>query len=128
MATPILVDTDVMIDFLRGNPKAGALLKANTANMILPAMVVAELYAGVRGDQEKDTLDALMTLFRIIPVSAELARKGGLLKNQYCKSHGTGLADAIIAATAIGEKADLKTLNTKHYPMLKGLRAPYRKS
>lgn len=128
MAVPILVDTDVMIDFLRGNPKAAALLKANTANMILPAMVVAELYAGVRGDKEKDMLDSLMSLFRIIPVSPELARTGGLLKNQYFKSHGTGLADAIIAATAITEKADLKTLNTKHYPMLKGLRAPYRKS
>lgn len=128
MAAPILIDTDVMIDFLQGNPKAGALLKANAANMILPAIVVAELYAGVRGAEEENMLDSLMSLFRIIPVSAELARTGGLLKNQYFNSHGTGLADAIIAATAIAEKADLKTLNTKHYPMLKGLHAPYRKA
>jgi len=43
------------------------------------------------------------------------------------KSHGVGLADAILAATAEVENAELKTLNTKHYPMLKGLRPAYKK-
>ncbi|TFG89271.1 MAG: type II toxin-antitoxin system VapC family toxin, partial [Hyphomicrobiales bacterium] len=41
------------------------------------------------------------------------------------KSHGVGLADAIIAATADSENAELKTLNVKHYPMFKGLTPPY---
>ena len=36
--------------------------------------------------------------------------------------------DAIIAATAEAERADLKTLNVKHYPMIKGLKPAYRKS
>jgi len=35
------------------------------------------------------------------------------------------LADAIIAATATLENASLKTLNTKHYPMFKGLAPAY---
>jgi len=128
MAKPILADTDVMVDFLRGHPKAVALIKANSANIILPTIVVAELYAGVRGDAELQTLDALISLFRTIPVSQELARQGGLYKNEYAKSHGVGLADAIIAATAKVENAEFKTLNTKHYPMLKGLKPPYRKT
>ena len=42
-------------------------------------------------------------------------------------SHGVGLADAILAATAESEDAELKTLNRKHYPMLKGLRPAYMK-
>jgi hypothetical protein len=37
------------------------------------------------------------------------------------------LADAIIAATAEAENADLKTLNIKHYPMIKGLKPAYTK-
>ncbi len=124
---PILIDTDVMVDFLRGNPKAVALVNTHSAEIILSSIVVAELYAGVRGDQELQALDSLMSLFRIIPVSPELAREGGLFKNKYAKSHGVGLADAIIAASAKAEHAELKTLNTKHYPMFKGLRPPYKK-
>ncbi len=128
MPAPVLIDTDVMVDFLRGNPKAVALVTAHSARIILSAIVVAELYAGVRGDGELQTLDSLMSLFRIVPVSPELARQGGLFKNEYAKSHGVGLADAIIAASAKAEHAELKTLNTKHYPMFKGLRPPYRKT
>jgi len=52
---------------------------------------------------------------------------GGLYKRDYGKSHGVGLADAILTATAEAENAELKTLNTKHYPMLKGLRPAYKK-
>ena len=37
------------------------------------------------------------------------------------------LADAMIAATAQAERAELKTLNVKHYPMIKGLKPAYRK-
>ncbi|MHC4458909.1 MAG: PIN domain-containing protein, partial [Planctomycetota bacterium] len=52
---------------------------------------------------------------------------GGLYKRDYGKSHGVGLADAILAATAEAENAELKTLNTEHFPMLKGLRPAYTK-
>ena len=48
-------------------------------------------------------------------------------KRDYAKSHGVGLADAIIAATVYAEHAELKTLNAKHYPMIKGLKPAYRK-
>jgi len=58
-----------------------------------------ELYAGVRGDDELNTLDSLVSLFRVVTVSPALARAGGLFKRDYAKSHGIGLADAIIAAT-----------------------------
>ncbi len=66
-----------------------------------------------------------MALFRIIPLSVEIARAGGLYKKQYAKAYGVGLADAIIAATAVVENAELKTLNVKHYPMIKDLRPAY---
>ena len=95
--------------------------------IILSSIVVAELYAGVRGDGEQAALEELISLFRVVPVSGEVAKKGGLYKRDYGKSHGVGLADAILAATAEAENAALKTLNVKHYPMLKGLRPAYTK-
>ena len=125
MAKLLLFDTDVMVDFLRGHPKSVALVKAHSTRIIFSSIVVAELYAGVRDDDERDVLDNLVSLFPVVPVSAALARAGGLFKKDYDKSHGVGLADAIIAATAESENAELKTLNTKHYPMFKGLKPPY---
>ena len=128
MTKCVLVDTDVMVDFLRGQSQAVALVRAQAARIILSSIVAAELYAGVRGDEELNTLDSLIRLFRVIPVSPELARAAGLYKKDYAKSHGVGLADAIIAATAQAENADLYTLNTKHYPMIKGLKPAYTKT
>jgi predicted nucleic acid-binding protein len=128
MQRRLLVDTDVMVDFLRGQTKACSLITDHSNRIILPSIVVAELYAGVKGDKELATLDRLLSLFRIVPVSSEIARKGGLFKRDYAKSHGVGLADAIIAATAVVENADFKTLNIKHYPMIAGLKPAYRKA
>jgi predicted nucleic acid-binding protein len=128
MSKPALVDTDVIVDFLRGYPKAVDLVKTEMSRIIFPSIVVAELYAGVRGTDELASLDAFISLFRVIPTSAPIARAAGIHKRNYAKSHGVGLADAIIAATAEAEDADLYTLNTKHYPMFKTLQPPYTKT
>lgn len=127
MERPIIVDTDVLVDFFRGFEKGVAFVNANSSRIILSSIVAAELYAGVKGDEEQNALEEFFSLFRVIPVTAEIANAGGLYKSDYGKSHGVGLADAIIAATAEAEKADLKTLNTKHYPMIKGLKPAYKK-
>jgi predicted nucleic acid-binding protein len=127
MAGSILLDTDILVDFLRGHSKAMAFVKANFARIILSSIVVAELHAGVKGDSEQTVLEDFVSLFRIVPVNVNIAKSAGLYKRDYGKSHGVGLADAILAATAEVEKAELKTLNTKHYPMLRGLRPAYTK-
>ena len=127
MNPPQLADTDILIDFLRGHPHAVEFVRNNRKRILLSAVVAAELYAGVRGEKELSQLDAFLGLFRMIPVTPDLARAGGLYKMTYGKSHGVGLADAIIAATADAKQAELKTLNIKHYPMFPGLKAAYKK-
>jgi len=127
MVRPLVLDTDVLIDFFRGHSKAVAYVQAHASRIILSSIVVAELYAGVKGEAEETTLADFIALFRVIPITREIAQAGGLYRRDYGKSHGVGLADAILAATTEAEGAELKTLNTKHYPMLKGLRPPYTK-
>lgn len=127
MAKMILLDTDVLIDFFRGYGKAVALVNKYNARIILSSIVVAELFAGVKGDMEQAALQNFISLFRVVPIDTEIGKAGGLYKRDYGKSHGVGLADAILAATAEAENAELKTLNTKHYPMLKGLKPAYDK-
>ena len=127
-ARPILLDTDVLVDFLRGHDEAVAFVSANANRIILSAVVVAELYSGVKGATEEAALDDVVGLFRVVEITAEVARVGGLYRRDYGKSHGVGLADALLVATAEAEGAELATLNTRHYPMVKGLRPAYRKA
>ncbi len=127
MAGAILLDTDVLVDFFRGNGEAVAFINANSTRIILSSIVVAELYAGVKGDAEQTIIEDFVSLFPVISVNVEIAKAGGLFKRDYGKSHGVGLADAILAATAEVENAELRTLNIKHYPMIKGLSPAYTK-
>jgi len=123
-----LVDSDVLIDYLRGISQANKFVQKHSKEIIISSIVVTELYAGIRGPRDIALVDNLLSLFIIISVSEQIARTGGILKNEYGKSHGISLADAIIAATSIHENAELKTLNVKHFPMIKGLKPAYRKS
>lgn len=130
MPRPCLVDTDVLVEYLRGHPSAIRFVRDHANRIILSAMSVAELYAGVRGGvngPEQLALANFLSLFSIIPVSAEVAKVGGRYRRDYAGSHGVGLADAVIAATAVLSDAELKTLNVKHYPMFDGLEAAYRR-
>ncbi|GAB6088770.1 PIN domain-containing protein [Spirochaeta dissipatitropha] len=128
MLLQLLVDTDVMIDFLRGLPEAVDLIQENSTRIALPAIVVAELYAGVRNQSEQAVLDHLFKLFPVFSLTPEIARTAGLLTRDYGKSHATGLADAVIAATATATQSELTTLNTRHYPMFPNLASAYKKA
>ena len=77
MKRSILLDTDVLVDFLRGHSKAVAFVKKHSTQIVLSAITVAELYAGVRGDEELEALDDLVSLFPVLPVTADLAKAGG---------------------------------------------------
>ena len=124
----LLLDTDVMIDFLRSRAEAVSYLESLLAPPFISAVTVAELYAGVREGTERQSLENLVNKLKVVPVGREIAVRCGLLRRDYFKSHGGGIIDAIIAATAEAENAVLVTLNEKHFPMLANVFVPYRKS
>ena len=103
MAKPILIDTDILVDFFRGYSKAVVFVNKYNDRIILSSIVVAELFAGVKGDTEQTALQDFISLFRVVPVNTEIGKTGGLYKRDYGKSHGVGLADAILAAIAAAE-------------------------
>lgn len=124
----ILPDTDILVDYLRGYPASVAYIADHADRIKLSVMVIAELYAGVRNDEDMRKLDAFVKCFPAVLITAEIARRAGLYRRHYAKSHGVGLSDAVIAATAELEDLDLKTFNMKHYPMINELCAPYAKT
>ena len=123
----LLVDKDVLIDFLRGLEQAKHFIANLPDEVYISAITVAELYVGVRNGKERTTLTELIDTFEIIDLNAELTAEGGLLRRDYGLSHGVGLNDALIAATAIKRRLQLATLNAKHYPAIKKVLVPYLK-
>jgi predicted nucleic acid-binding protein len=124
----LLIDTDVLIDYLRDRAEAVTYLESLTPPLSISAITVAELYAGVRDGAERSTLDQFIDSFQIIAIDENIAVRAGLIRRDFGKSHGTGLADAIIAATAELQQADLVTLNGKHFQMLNEVVIPYQRS
>ncbi len=96
----LLLDTDVLIDFLRGHPEAIQLLETSNHKFWISAVSVAELYIGVRDGKEREVLDQLIGLLRVVEINTEIARQAGLWPRKYGRSHGTGIMDALIAAYA----------------------------
>ena len=127
MARTLLIDTDVLVDYLRELPQAVDYLESLEEDVCTSSIVIAELYGGVRDGKERLALDSLLSVFDIKPIDMELAERGGLLRRDFAPRHGTGLADALIAATAQQCGAGLVTLNAKHFPMLQDVIVPYRK-
>lgn len=128
MPEPLLIDTDVIIDYLREQEDAVAYIESLTNPLLTSVITVAELYSGVREGGERTKLETFILAFELVQVSEEIAVKGGLYRRDYSKSHTVGLADALIAATAEICGATLVTLNIKHFPMLKSVKAPYAKA
>ncbi|MBA3603007.1 MAG: type II toxin-antitoxin system VapC family toxin [Parachlamydiaceae bacterium] len=125
----LLIDTDVIIDYLRGNSLAIAYLNEVQAKYIcyISTITIAELFSGVRDENEKQLLHNFSKEFYVSMFNESLAQKAGLFRRDYGKSHGASLADCIIAAIAEDLGATLITLNKKHFPMLKKVKIPYQK-
>lgn len=120
-----MIDTDVIIDYLRGKSDAVAYIEGLANPLLISVITVAELYSGVREGDERKALGSFVSAFELVAVTNDMAVKGGLFCRDYRKSHNVGLADAIIAATAEAKGATLVTLNDKHFPMLASVHVPY---
>jgi predicted nucleic acid-binding protein len=128
MAARLLIDTDVLIDYLRGYPDAVSYVEAQQERLLISVVTVAELYAGVREGEERSRLERFLRAFEIIPPDQRLAVQGGRYRRDSSKSYNVGLADALIAATATQWQVTLVTLNRKHFPMLQDVLVPYHKA
>lgn len=125
MSESFLLDSNILVDYLRNRTEAVEFFGRLSAAPKISAITVAELYAGVREGREREILDRLVADIGVVNVDSVIAAKGGLLRREYLKTFGLEIADAIIAATAQIEDAELVTLNRKHFPMFSRVVVPY---
>jgi predicted nucleic acid-binding protein len=113
-----VVDTDIAIDFLRKREYARILLNrwADDGLLAVSTLTHLEIYQGMKPAEEADTnafLDGLVSIGVDVPVAWQA---GMMLRALRSKGITIGMADAIIAATALWLGVPLLTNNVEHYP------------
>lgn len=116
----IIVDTDVLIWYLRGNEKARRVIQQRD-EFSLSVITYMELVQGMRNKQELNTLRQALHAWqaRILYINEEISAKAMFAVEQHYLSHSMQLADALIGATAVVHGLPLLTGNDKHYRAMK---------
>jgi toxin FitB len=97
-----LVDTDVVIDHLRG------VRRLPSFPLAYSVITRCELFAG-RDDAKH--LRAVLAPMQELPVESAIAERGGTLRRRF----GVPTPDALIAATALAHGLPLITRNVRHF-------------
>jgi len=113
-----LVDTDIIIDYLRRREYALELLTrwAEGGLLAVSGITHFEVFAGMKIGEEPATsafLDGIVSVAIDVPIARHAGEMSGRLR---AKGMTVGMADCIIAASAILLSVPLLTNNVAHYP------------
>ncbi len=116
-----LLDTDILVDIQRGHSPALAWFSGLTELPRVPGFVVMELIQDAQNMQQvREVLRLVAPLPVVWPTAVDCQRALTDFVT-YHLSHGLGLLDSLIAATAIGLSGSLCTFNVRHYRVVPGL-------
>jgi predicted nucleic acid-binding protein len=128
-ADAVLVETTILVDFLRRSDAAADYLDAarRQANLICSAVTQAELIVGARTRAEVRAIDQLLARFQIEPIVADDSVRSLKWLRRYYHAHGVGFHDCLLAAAAVRLRIAVVTLNEKHFKVLPGVKVirPY---
>lgn len=123
----VVLDTDVLIDYLRGLPAAGRYVDGLASVPTCSEVTRVEVLRGMRSHERRVTERFLATL-RWSAVDEQTSQLAGELGRRFRQRHGgIGVADLVVAATAARLGLPLATLNVRHFPMFERLEPAYRR-
>ena len=118
----MVIDTDVIIWYMKGNEKAYKTIE-NSKNFFISVVTYMELVQGMRNKKELNNLRKALHDWnsKILYISEEISVKAMFFVEQHYLSHSIQLADALIGATAVAYGLPILTSNDKHYKILKDI-------
>ena len=120
----IVVDTDVLIDALRGRqPAAGRVAEGLEAGALATtAVTVFELLSGAKGRRQMESIGALLGALPVLPFDAAAGEEAASLRRKLeGRGEGIGMADYLIAGVCVTRSAALLTGNRKHFQRIDAL-------
>lgn len=119
----LIIDTSILIDYLRGGMKWEELLKKfeKDTELFLPTIVIFELFSGKSTSDPKviKEINNFINFFQKVELTEKIAKRAGELFRDVNKN--LGAPDYIIAASALELNATVLTLNKKHFEQITNL-------
>lgn len=117
----ILLDTTVLIDFLRGDQSVAERLRERRVGLFLTsAIVVEELSYGIRSgeEEEEEVVHGLVDGLEVVAVGRDEAALAARWRREHARGGVTlSQPDCLIAACAVTRGVPLATANVRHFPM-----------
>ena len=118
----MIIDTDVLIWYMRGNKKAYNLIES-LPSFFISVITYMELVQGMRNKNELKELRKALRIWnaKVLYVTEDISTKAMFFIERHYLSHSLEIADSLIAATSISNALPLVTGNNKHYNLIKDL-------
>lgn len=110
-----LLDTDILVDVRRGYEPAIQWLESLTEKPAISIITSFELLRGCRNKQQQRNVYLLTKELKVIHLNQPICERALGYYTEFYLSHGLGIFDSLIAATAVLEGYTLCSFNEKHY-------------
>ncbi|OGW61572.1 MAG: hypothetical protein A2Y48_01945 [Nitrospirae bacterium RIFCSPLOW2_12_42_9] len=118
----LLVDTDIIIDYLKGIKPARDLFRSGTFDIYCSVLSKKELLSTVGlSDSERKKIIGLLSKIKVLKIDNDINKKYSFLIDKYGERQET-IVDYIIAATAWAKNLPLLTRNRKHFEHIKEIK------
>ncbi|MBI2529624.1 MAG: type II toxin-antitoxin system VapC family toxin [Candidatus Diapherotrites archaeon] len=121
-----LIDTDVAVDYLKGNPRIVQVLSSEQ-EVFITSITLAELFYGVHNsddiEKHKSKLLDFLSQVRVLNLDYNSCELFGRIKSRLKKSGNiVGDLDLIIASIALSNGFALTTNNISHFQKIEELK------
>ncbi|TFF38915.1 type II toxin-antitoxin system VapC family toxin [Mucilaginibacter psychrotolerans] len=118
----VIFDTNILIELYHGNPQIKTKIEVLEAETFyVSSITAAEFLVGARDKVEFSRVEKHLAKYNVIPITPDISEIFLSLFKTYSLSHRPGIADALIAATALYYQIPLFNLNKKHFQFIPGI-------
>lgn len=117
-----LCDTCILIDYLKGNNDIRQKLSDDRKQGLgMSSVTYMELMVGALNKREAGIIKKAFSDFEIVEISEAISTRARNLVENYAKSHGLLIPDALIAASALELQIPLYTANIRGFRFIPDL-------
>lgn len=117
-STSIIVDTDILIKIYRGDKEKQKVIAPIQNQLAISFITAIELMTGAKTRKKQYEVAKTLKAYELIEASPMISKTALLLSKKYGLVHTIGVADMLIAATAIVSNLPLYTDNIKDYDFI----------